>query len=80
MFALMLQVLGTRTHFGFGGLEGVLGIIVGVIVMILICVVLFKLVPLIAAKCGADETTQQIIYWLLVLCVLLIFLHFFGLY
>jgi len=79
MLALILQTLG-HGRYGFFGMEGVVGLIVGIIVLIFICVVLFKLVPLIAGKLGADASTQQIIYWLCVLLVLVLFLHFFGLY
>jgi hypothetical protein len=82
MLALMtlFQRLGGSGHYGFFGIEGVAGIIVGVIVLIFLCLILFKLTFLVCAKLGADATTQQIVYWLLVLLVFVLFLHLFGLY
>ncbi len=77
---LALAALQLSRHYGFFGLEGLAGIIVGVIILIILCVILFKLTFLVAAKLGADATTQQIIYWLLVLLVFVLFLHWFGLY
>ncbi len=75
--ALALFSIG---RYGFFGLEGLTGIIVGVIVLIFLCLILFKLTFLVAAKLGADAQMQQIIYWLLVLLVFVLFLHLFGLY
>jgi hypothetical protein len=73
-----LQLVGR--HYGFLGIEGFAGIIVGAIILIFLCLILFKLVALVAAKLGADAGWQQIIYWLLVLLVFVLFLHLFGLY
>lgn len=77
---LSLFLLAPLTRYGFLGIEGFAGIIVGIIVLIFLCLILFKLTFLIAAKLGADATTQQIIYWFLVLLVFFLFLHLFGLY
>jgi hypothetical protein len=67
-------------HYGFFGIEGFAGIIVGIIVLIILCAILFKIFSLLAPKLGLDATWIQIIYWLLVLLVFVLFLHLFGLY
>lgn len=76
----MISTILLVGRYGFLGLEGLTGIIIGVIVLIFLCLILFKLTMLVAAKLGADAATQQIIYWALVLLVFVLFLHFFGLY
>jgi hypothetical protein len=79
--ALALQRgLEAGGRYGFLGIQGFAGIIVGVIILIFLCLILFKLTGLVAAKLGADAVTQQIIFWLLVLLVFVLFLHLFGLY
>jgi divalent metal cation (Fe/Co/Zn/Cd) transporter len=67
-------------RYGFFGIEGFAGIIVGVIILIIFCVILFKIWALLAPKLVPDAGWQQIIYWLLVLLVFVLFLHLFGLY
>ena len=76
----MISTILLVGRYGFLGLEGLTGIIIGVIILIFLCLILFKLVGLIATKLGADALTQQIIYWALVLLVFILFLHLFGLY
>ena len=78
MLALALIQLGHR--YGFFGIEGFAGIIVGVIILIILCAILFKIWGLLAPKLVPDAGWQQIIYWLLVLLVFVLFLHFFGLF
>ena len=79
---LLLQQLHPLTHgrYGFFGIEGFAGIIVGIIVLIILCVILFKIWGLIAQKLVPDVVWQQVIYWLLVLLIFVLFLHLFGLY
>jgi len=67
-------------HYGFLGIEGLAGVLVGVVILIFVALILFKLVGLVAAKLGADASTQQIIYWVLVLVMFILFLHLFGLF
>jgi hypothetical protein len=67
-------------RYGFFGLDGIAGIIVGVIILIILCAILFKIWGLLAPKLGLDATWIQIIFWLLVLLVFILFLHLFGLY
>jgi hypothetical protein len=76
----MVSTLILIGRYGFLGLEGLTGIIIGVVILIFLCLILFKLTGLVAAKLGADAATQQIIYWVLVLLVFILFLHLFGLY
>ena len=76
----MISTIMLVGRYGFLGLEGLTGIIIGVIILIFLCLILFKLTMLVATKLGADATTQQIIYWALVLLVFILFLHLFGLY
>jgi hypothetical protein len=77
---LMLWQHALGGHYGFLGIEGVGGIILGVIILIILCVILFKIFGLLAPKLGLDASWTQIIYWLLVLLVFFAFLHLFGLY
>lgn len=78
----ILQILGgARTsHVGFGGIDGFVGVVIGLLIMIAIVAVCYKLIIAVATKLGADAQTATIIYWAFVLLVLLLFLHFFGLY
>jgi hypothetical protein len=77
MLSLMLF---QRLHYGFLGIEGLVGIVIGAVILLFICLILYKIVFLIAAKLGADATTQAIVYWCFVLVVFILFLHLFGLY
>jgi hypothetical protein len=74
--ALAMQL----ARYGFFGIQGFAGIIVGVIILIIFCAILFKIWSLLAPKLVPDAGWQQIIYWLLVLLVFVLFLHFFGLF
>lgn len=77
MLALALLQVG---RYGFFGIGGIAGVIIGVIILIILCAILFKIWGLIAPKLGLDAGWIQIIYWLLVLLVFVLFLHLFGLY
>jgi len=78
----MLKLLSFAAlgRYGFVGIDGIAGIIVGVIILIILCAILFKIWGLLAPKLGLDAGWIQIIYWLLVLLVFVLFLHLFGLY
>jgi hypothetical protein len=76
----MLSLLAPFTRYGFFGIGGIAGVIIGVIILIILCVILFKIWGLLAPKLGLDASWQQIVYWLLVLLVFVLFLHLFGLY
>lgn len=78
-FFTMFQVYHS-VRYGFLGIDGFAGIIVGVIILIFLCLILFKLTMLVTQKLGADAVTQQIVYWLVVLLIFCLFLHLFGLY
>jgi hypothetical protein len=67
-------------RYGFFGIEGFFGLLVGLIVFIVLVSILFKIVGLLLPKLGVDPTWTQIIYWCMVAVVFLAFLHFFGLY
>jgi divalent metal cation (Fe/Co/Zn/Cd) transporter len=75
-----MQIALALMRYGFFGIEGLAGILVGVIILIFLCVILFKIVMLLCKKLQVDADWTQIIYWLLVLLVFLLFLHLFGLY
>jgi hypothetical protein len=77
MLSLLLAPL---TRYGFFGIEGLAGVIVGLIVLIIFCAILFKIWGLLAPKLVPDAAWQQIIYWLLVLLVFMWFLHLIGLF
>jgi hypothetical protein len=77
---MLASLVAPLTRYGFLGIDGFAGIIIGVIILIFLCLILFKLTFLVAAKLGADALTQQIIYWFLILLVFGLFLHLFGLY
>lgn len=78
--SLMIGVQRSIGRYGFFGIDGFAGVIIGVIILIVLCVILFKIWGLLAPKLGLDAGWQQIIYWLLVLLVVVSFLHLFGLY
>jgi phosphoglycerol transferase MdoB-like AlkP superfamily enzyme len=80
MLALATMLQWHANRYGFLGMEGVFGIIVGIIILIIICVILFKIAGLLLPKLGLDAAWTQIVYWLLVLLVFLLFLHLLGLY
>lgn len=82
MFALasMFQVSGGFNRYGFAGIGGLFGLLVGVIVMVVIVAILFKIAKLLLPALGVVEPWVAIIYWLMVLVVFVGFLHFFGLY
>jgi Mg2+/Co2+ transporter CorB len=67
-------------HYGFFGIEGLAGVIIGLICLIIFCAILFKIWALLAPKLVSDASWHQIIYWLLVLLVFVLFLHLIGLY
>jgi hypothetical protein len=78
--ATLMLMQRSLAHYGFFGIEGIAGIIIGTIVLIILCAILFKIFGLLAPKLGLDATWIQIIYWLLVLLVFILFLHWFGLF
>jgi len=77
---MSMLALAMSGRYGFFGIEGFAGIIVGLIVLIILCAILFKIFGLLAPKAGLDASWTQIIYWLLVLLVFVFFLHIVGLY
>lgn len=79
----MLKLLAMQLHparYGFLGIEGIAGVILGIVILIIFCAILFKIWGLLAPKLGLDPGWIQICYWLLVLLVFVLFLHLFGLY
>jgi divalent metal cation (Fe/Co/Zn/Cd) transporter len=77
----MIATLMQYPHrYGFLGIEGFVGLIIGLIIFICIVGASYKLIVAVATKFQADANTIQIIYWAFVILVLLLFLHLFGLY
>jgi hypothetical protein len=81
MLSLLAQFnAGVGHHYGFFGIEGVFGILIGLVIFVCIAGILWKIASLIMAKFGVDSTTAQIVYWVFMLFIFLGLLHIFGLY
>jgi hypothetical protein len=79
LFAHAAQVGLTR--YGFFGLRGFGGVILGLVVLLIVCAVLWQIFTLLAAKFGVDATGVQIIRLLLTLLIVLWFLQMiFGIF
>jgi hypothetical protein len=73
--------LGTfSVRYGFMGIDGIFGIFIGLICLIVVCGLGYKITMAVSAKMGADAGWQQILSLILILLIFLCFLHFFGLY
>ena len=80
MFAsLALQTLGVH-RYGFLGIDGLFGIFIGLICLIVLIAICWKILSLLLPALGVGAPWVQIIYWLFVLCVVVAFMHLFGLY
>jgi len=75
----MLAQLATH-HYGFLGIDGLIGLFIGLFILVVVCVILFKIFRLLMVALGVPDPWSGILYWLAVLIIFLIFLHFFGLY
>jgi divalent metal cation (Fe/Co/Zn/Cd) transporter len=82
MFALaQIVVQHTQPHqYGFLGINGLVGLFIGLFILVVICVILFKIFRLLMVALGVPAPWSEILYWFAVLIIFLIFLHFFGLY
>lgn len=79
MLLTSLLQLGVR-HYGFFGIDGLFGIVIGLIILIVVCVILWKIMEIVLPKLGVDGGWQQVIKLLLILVIFLAFCHFFGFY
>jgi len=77
---LLAQQVVLNHHYGFAGIEGLVGLFLGLFILVVICVILFKIFRLLMAALGVPAPWSEILYWVAVLIIFLIFLHFFGLY
>jgi hypothetical protein len=80
MLALLAQVYRTAPHYGFFGIEGVFGILIGLVIFLIVAAVIWKICALLMANFGVAPVWIQIIQLVFTLIILLAFLHFFGLY
>jgi hypothetical protein len=78
MLNLLAQVVGH--HYGFLGIEGIFGVLVGLIIFLFIAVILYKICLLLLAELGMPAAWINILTLLFLLVILIVFLHFFGLY
>lgn len=79
MLATMLQ-LGTR-HYGFLGIDGFIGIVIGLVVFSLLAFIVYQLLnALMGLWPAATEPMKNVVRWLVILLMFLFFLHFLGLY
>ena len=76
----MLLLAQLTHHYGFLGINGLVGLFLGLFILVVICVILFKIFKLLMVALGVPGPWDQILYWIAVLIIFLIFLHFFGLY
>jgi hypothetical protein len=74
------QVVLTHHHYGFLGIGGLIGIFIGLFIFIVIAALLFKIFRLVLSGLGVPAPWPEVLYWLAVLLIFLMFLHFFGLY
>jgi hypothetical protein len=77
---MLLAQLLQHTHYGFLGINGLVGLFIGLFILVVICVILFKIFRLLMTGLGVPSPWAEILYWLVVLLIFLVFLHFFGLY
>ena len=76
----LAQVVLTHHHYGFLGIDGLVGLFLGLFILVVICVILFKIFRLLMVALGVPSPWSEILYWIAVLIIFLIFLHFFGIY
>jgi hypothetical protein len=69
MLSLFLQI----GRYGFFGLHGLIGILVGVIFMIFVCVIVWRIVEILAKKSGLDADWLTVIRLVAMLIVVIIF-------
>ena len=79
LLAFAQQVI-LNHHYGFLGIDGLIGILIGLVIFVVIVAILFKIFDLLLAAVGVPAPWAQILYWVCVLIIFLAFLHFFGLY
>ena len=77
--SLALQTLGVH-RYGFLGIDGLFGVFIGLICLIVLVAICWKILTLVLPKLGVDATWVQVIYWVFVLCLVIAFAHFFGFY
>jgi hypothetical protein len=67
-------------HYGFLGIDGFVGIFIGLIIFLIVAAILWKIATLVMAQVGVPASWVQIISLLFLFVILLVFLHLFGLY
>jgi hypothetical protein len=76
--ATMLQVVGGH-HIGFFGVNGILGLLLGLVFLIVVCALLFKIFMLLLPKLGVSADWVNILYWVFVLIIFIaVFTAVFG--
>jgi divalent metal cation (Fe/Co/Zn/Cd) transporter len=76
--AALQLVVGNQ--YGFFGLRGLFGLFVGLCVLIVFVGIMWKIMTILLKKYVQDADWQQIIRLVLTLFIIVVFLHFFGLY
>jgi hypothetical protein len=69
---LLAQVM---TRYGFFGIHGFVGVILGFIVLIVVVAIIWQIGSLLLAKAGLDPVWAQIIRLLIILLVFLLFIQ-----
>jgi hypothetical protein len=80
MFNLAQFVVQHTHHYGFLGIDGLIGIFIGLFIFVVIVAILFKIFRLVMSGLGIPAPWPDVLYWFAVLIIFLCFLHFFGLY
>ncbi len=79
---LLSQVVGSvrlgHDHYGFFGINGLFGILIGIIIFIVVAVILWKIMEIVLPKLGVDGGWMQVIKLLIILFLFLAFMHFVG--
>lgn len=77
---LAMQVGLGGSHYGFFGIPGVFGIFIGIIALIIVAAIFWKILSLLLPAVGVGQPWVEIIYWCFVLCLVIAFAHLFGFY
>lgn len=72
------MLLAQLHHYGFFGIDGLIGLIVGLLVFVVLAAILWHLFKAVMAAVGVPAPWNEVIYWLVVLLIFLMFCHFFG--
>ena len=81
MLAMLMLLQPYIHHYGFLGIDGLVGVIIGIVVFVILAAIIYQVLnAALAIFPGITEPMKNLIRWLIILLVFVLFLHFFGLY